>query len=367
MKRVLFLLFLLIGGIAGFLYVYLGIGAPKVIVPPLVGKELTSATKLLNSIGLHLKVAGEESSTTFPPNYIVSQKPLPGLSVRKGSIVEVIISGKGDMVEVPDLVGHRLDEVLAFIKEAGLALGDIVKINSLLAADNVVLGQSVSPHRRIRRGSKIDLLVSLGPATNKVSAPDLIGMSVDQAKGVLRGAGLRLGKVFERMESGTPGIIIAQSPKPYTDVPLGSEIDITVRKARPAASQPSPSHGKSVQAQAQAQLQTQGEESSTAVHLPGAEQPSPAITSGEKKEKIKMVIPKGTRLIDFTFKVPPGKREKLVEVIQIDPSGEHLVFKKKCRPGDTISLRLPAFGDNVIRVLIDGKFYSEDRYPWKKK
>ncbi|MCD6363446.1 MAG: PASTA domain-containing protein [Synergistetes bacterium] len=365
MKRVVFLLFLLIGGLAGFLYVYLGIGAPKVIVPPLVGKELTSATKLLNSIGLHLKVTGEESSTTFPPNYIVSQKPLPGLSVKKGSVIEVVISGKGDMVEVPDLVGHKLSEVLVFIKEAGLVLGDVVKINYLLAADNVVLGQSVSPHRRVRRGSKIDLLVSLGPVTNKVSAPDLIGMSVKQAKRVLQDAGLKLGKVFERVQSGTPGVIIAQSPRPYTEVPLGSEVDITVRKASPAAASQPPGE-ESTQATAETQSQLPQSGATSLASIPGTEIPS-ATAPQEKKEKIGMIIPKGTRLIDFTFKVPPGKREKLVEIIQIDVKGEHLVFRRKCKPGEIISLRLPAFGDNVIRVLVDGKFYSEDRYPWKKR
>ncbi|MBC7337342.1 MAG: PASTA domain-containing protein, partial [Clostridia bacterium] len=175
---------LIIGTVIGFLYVYLGIGVPKVPVPPLVGKEITEATKLLNGGGLNIKVVGEEESTTFPPNYIVSQKPLPGVNVRKGSFIEVVVSGKEDMVSVPDLVGRKLSEVNAFIKEVGLVIGDVITIRSLLAPSNVIIGQSVSPGIRVKRGTKVDLLVSLGYEVKEVSVPEVIGLPLDKAKSV---------------------------------------------------------------------------------------------------------------------------------------------------------------------------------------
>lgn len=347
MRRWKLLAIVLVSMIIGFLYVYLGIGVPKVLVPPLVGKEITVATKMLNSVGLNIKVAGEEESSTFPPNYIVSQKPLPGLSVKRGSTVEVVISGKGDMVLVPELVGRKLSEVNALIKEAGLVIGDVISIRSLLGAENTVIGQSISPNRRVKRGSKIDLLVSLGYEAKVVSVPDLVGLSLDEAKRVVQERGLKLGKVSERIEAGEDGVILAQDPSPFSSISVGGEINLVVRKAplkvtpeKPMETKPSPS-------------------------LPGAS--TEVVSATSSLEKIELAVPKGARIIDFSFTVPSGKAERLVEIIQIDSGGQHVIFSKKCKAGEVINLRIPAVGDNVIRVQLDGEFYAEDRYPWKKE
>lgn len=338
---------ILIGVVLGFLYVYLSIGVTKVPVPPLVGKEITSATKLLNSVGLNIKVVGEEESSTFPPNYIVSQKPLPGLSVRKGSTIEVVISGKGDMVLVPELIGRKLSEVNAFIKEAGLVIGDVISIRSFLGAENIVIGQSISPSRRVKRGSKIDLLVSLGYEVKEVSVPDLVGLSLNEAKKVIQEKGFKLGKISEKVESGEEGIVLSQEPSPFSSVSPGGEINLVVRKA--------PSKEvveKPVETKQETVLPT-----TTSMVSP----------STSSLEKIELAVPKGGRIIDFSFTVPPGKPERLVEIIQIDSGGQHVIFNKKCKSGETINLRIPAVGDNVIRVQLDGEFYAEDRYPWRKE
>jgi len=345
---------LIIGTVIGFLYVYLGIGVPKVPVPPLVGKEITEATKLLNGVGLNIKVVGEEESTTFPPNYIVSQKPLPGVNVRKGSFIEVVVSGKEDMVSVPDLVGRKLSEVNAFIKEVGLVIGDVITIRSLLAPSNVIIGQSVSPGKRVKRGTKVDLLVSLGYEVKEVSVPEVIGLPLDKAKSVIQEKGFRVGSVTEKVEAGEEGVVISQDPSPFSSLPPGGEINLVVRKSPPK----------------QSEIEASREEAkpittSVTPEIPG--RVKEAATSPQRLEKIELAIPKGARIIDFKFTVPSGKAERLVEIIQIDSTGQHLIFSKKCKEGETINLRIPAVGDNVIRVQLDGEFYAEDRYPWGKQ
>lgn len=347
MKKWKLLTIILVGISLGFFYVYLGIGVPKVPVPPLVGKEITAATKLLNSVGLNIKVVGEEESSTFPPNYVVSQKPLPGLSVKKGSVIEVVISGKGDMVLVPELVGRKLSEVNAFIKEAGLVIGDVISIRSLLGTENTVIGQSISPNRRVKRGSKIDLLVSLGYEAKTASVPDLVGLSLDEAKKVIQEKGFKLGKISEKVEAGEEGVVVTQDPSPFSSISLGGEINLVVRKAplkgapeKPVETKPGP-------------------------FLPGSS--SETLPATSSLEKMELAVPKGARIIDFSFTVPSDKAERLVEIIQIDSGGQHVIFSKKCKAGEVITLRVPAVGDNVIRVQLDGEFYAEDRYPWKKE
>lgn len=355
MKRLRLALVIIIGAVLGFSYVYFGIGAPKVPVPPLVGKEITEATKLLNSVGLNIKVAGEEESSTFPPNYIVSQKPLPGLSVKKGSFIEVRVSGKGDMVSVPDLLGRKLSEVNALIKDTGLLLGDVISIRSLLAPENTVIGQSISPNRKVRRGSKIDLLVSLGYEVKGVSVPDLTGLSLEEAKKRIQEKGFKLGKVTERVEEGEGGVIISQDPTPLSYLPLGGEINVVLRKALPK------------EKKEETVSKSSTEQAATSI-IPGVSGVTKeAVAPSEGYEKMELAVPKGSRLIDFKFTVPSDKPERLVEIIQIDSSGQHVIFSKKCKAGDTINLRIPAVGDNVIRVQLDGEFYAEDRYPWGKE
>lgn len=349
MKRLIVLVLILVGGIGGFLYVYLGIGASKVLVPPLVGKEITSATKLLNSVGLGVKVVGEEESTTFPPNYIVSQKPLPGLSVRKGTVVEVIISGKGDTVAVPDLVGRELSEANVFINEAGLTLGDVIKIRFLLAGEGKVIGQSISPTKRVKRGTKVDLLVSLGYEAKEGVVPDVVGLRLEDAKKAIQEKGFKVGRVSEKAEEGEDGIVLSQEPSPYSSLSFGGEVNLTVRKAIKEKPKETVSQGQSGVSVIPGETQTQ------------VSQPK------QEMERMELAVPKGARVIDFSFKVPPGKDERLVEIIQIDANGQHVIFKRKCKAGEIINLRIPAIGDNVIRVQLDGEFYAEDRYPWKKE
>lgn|GEM_PF-802995 len=353
MRRLIVLLMLLASVLVGFLYVYLGFGASKVSVPPIVGKELTAATKLLNGMGLGIKVVGEEESTTFPPNYIVSQKPLPGVSIRKGSSIEVVISGKGDMVSVPEFIGRKLDEVSAFIRDAGLVIGDVINIRSLLAGENVVIGQSIPPSKRVKRGSKVDLLVSTGYEIKETSVPDLIGMTLEEAKRIIQERGFKLGKVLEKIESGEAGVVISQNPPPLSPISIGGEISLTIRKQ------------SLVEVREEKPKETLQEKATDQLSVSATQRKPESIKT--EAEKLELAVPKGARIIDFTFKVPTGKEERLVEIIQIDANGQHVVFKKKCKAGDVISLRIPAFGDNVIRVQLDGEFYAEDRYPWKKE
>jgi serine/threonine-protein kinase len=68
-----------------------------------------------------------------------------------------------------------------------------------------------------------------GPAGGQVEVPDLVGLQVSEARRVLDGVGLELGKLTVRQVPDAPGgEILAQSPKPGASLGSGATVGVTV-------------------------------------------------------------------------------------------------------------------------------------------
>ena len=73
------------------------------------------------------------------------------------------------------------------------------------------------------------LIFALMGGEETVTAPDLSGLTLEQAGAQLESAGLKLGDVGERDTAEVePGAVLAQSPEAGADVGLGSTVDVTV-------------------------------------------------------------------------------------------------------------------------------------------
>ena len=71
---------------------YVSRGTPQVSVPDLSGLDQSGAAGALQAVGLVLGTPTQQTSTTVPAGQVISQYPVAGTSVAKGSTVTIVVS-----------------------------------------------------------------------------------------------------------------------------------------------------------------------------------------------------------------------------------------------------------------------------------
>jgi beta-lactam-binding protein with PASTA domain len=132
-------------------------------------------------------------------------------------------------VDVPQVVGLSASEAQTRLEDAGLTVKLAQGDYSTRVADGVVLRVQPAEGVSVKTGSRVTLVVSLGPPP--VPVPNLIGMSLDQVQVALRTAKLELGDV-SKAYSDTIAVdqVIRQSVKANEQAPRGSPIDVVISK-----------------------------------------------------------------------------------------------------------------------------------------
>ena len=187
----LFALVILLAGLAGGTGWYFGSGPGSLTqVPNVAGKAPDAAVAQLKGLGFQTGV-GQEYSTTIKQGLVANTDPEPGRTVSRGSLVTVKVSQGPRPISLPALAGQTLDAARQLITGAGALVGPVgqqfdakVPANTVLAASRASDGSDISGGGPYFEGSKVDLLVSVGPI------PDVSGKSVSDATATLQKVGL---------------------------------------------------------------------------------------------------------------------------------------------------------------------------------
>lgn len=194
--------------------------------PSIIGLKIRDAEKIAEDKGLLVKVTKSDFSKDFPIDYIISQDPSPYVLVKKGRIINVVISSGPPKVLVPDLIGMNFKEAQEIIYENKLLLGKIEEILDPDVGVGIIIEQSPSPKTYVEEDTKIDLKISKGVLGQ---IPSLIGLSVDEAKSLIVTSGYNVGKVINKSNPAYPsGIVWNQDPAPLTYGSPDTIIDIYV-------------------------------------------------------------------------------------------------------------------------------------------
>jgi serine/threonine-protein kinase len=139
-------------------------------------------------------------------------------------------------VAVPRVIGMEEEEAVAKLE----ALGFEVEIDreENKKDEGTVVAQDPRAGDEIDENSTVTIVVSEGPAD--VEVPDLKGSTEDEAKGLLKAAGLKLGEVTEdENEEVEEGTVFDQDPSADSIVASGTKVDITVAAAPETTEVPS--------------------------------------------------------------------------------------------------------------------------------
>lgn len=197
----------------------------EVTVPDVTGKQMTLARQILEDKKLRVNVA-ETYNADVPAGQVVSQNPTAGSKVKEQRLVTIYVSKGGEEIEMPDLTGLSKSDAEAQLKKMGLKLGSVYEKYSNEEAGTVIK-QDPKAGTKISRGQTVDITVSKGKQSHKVSVPDVTGVSLDAAKAALQSLGLKVGSVSKQESRQAAGTVVSQSPA-SGEVEEGSSISLVI-------------------------------------------------------------------------------------------------------------------------------------------
>jgi len=206
----------------------------SVLVPELKGLMIDDAIKQLQAQGFEYDMDSVYQMDA-KPGLVIEQDPDPKTKVKKNrTLYLTIITRTAPEVAFPELVEKTFVEARAILNSYGLRLGDTTYIPDI--ARDVVLdvkfgGERLNPGRPIPKGSTIDLVLGDGRGANEVQVPDLVGLTLEQARFALQGNSLTLGTVnyMGLVTDSLSATVVSQTPTPEDPkVSIGTPINVAL-------------------------------------------------------------------------------------------------------------------------------------------
>lgn len=224
----------------------------NVKVPSVTGKNIDEARRLLEAQGFDVEVQDSVYVDNTPKLSVTKQLPDADLTVKEGRTVYLTINrAVAPLVDMPDLRGFSFLSAKLYLQSLGLKLGstsykpDIAK-NSVL--EMAISGKPLTPGTKINMGSTVDFVLGSGEGSAELSVPELIGMTVAEARSYISSMNVSLGAVTpeggETVADNESAFITRQNPMPYeitsdgsksiNKIKAGQIIDVYVSGSKPA-------------------------------------------------------------------------------------------------------------------------------------
>lgn len=180
------------------LNVYLGFSTShgeKIEVPNLIGKNEKELSRILGTLELEYEVSETVYDPSKPSGTILDQDPHPSKStnvfIKKGRAIRVKVSKNTQMVDLPILVEKSERFAINVLNSRGFKYRIEYKpsVESAGAViEQLYQGKKVEAGKKVPIGSLITLIIGKRAEAMDVELPDLVGLTVCDAKSRLSGA-----------------------------------------------------------------------------------------------------------------------------------------------------------------------------------
>jgi beta-lactam-binding protein with PASTA domain len=202
-------------------------GAETVSVPDVTGIDETQAYGRIQNAGLTLGKVTRAPDAKVPLGQIVSQTPSGGLSVPKGSPVDLTVSTGAPVTTVPSVTGMIEQTAVNTLEGAGYKVSTTRGYSSTIAS-GAVISQTPVAGVSLATGSTVQIVVSRGvKPVQQVRVPALVGLTQVAANSELTALGLVPASITQS-DPANVGKVIVQSPLSGTMVASGSTVTITI-------------------------------------------------------------------------------------------------------------------------------------------
>ncbi|HTD32096.1 MAG TPA: Stk1 family PASTA domain-containing Ser/Thr kinase [Candidatus Elarobacter sp.] len=212
-----------------------GGGEASVDVPDLRGMSATRAAQELAQRGLQAKPVNENSEGV-PRDHVIRQDPAAGTKLARNAVVTLIVSGGLPRVTVPDVKGYNVADATRTLQNAKLKAKVLERFDATVPAQQVI---DVTPpvSAQVQQSSVVTLIVSKG--AQPIVVPDVVNMTVDEARKKLSPLGLRLNVAQQTASDTIPANMIAsQDPQPQSTAEPNAAVNVIVSTGPQSAAVP---------------------------------------------------------------------------------------------------------------------------------
>ena len=215
----------IVSGVALAFFKYLDVR--EVEVPDVVGMLAYNAVVILKENGLGADIIEVHDDTE--KGKVIRQKPEAGVLIKEGRNVELVVSLGPKLVKLPDVRGDYLSDARISLHNAGFKY-TIKEIFSEKPAGVVLDQKPLGGKHPVN--TEVELTVSKGPKLVVHKMPDLIGLTIEEARSKLIGLNLLLDEPPDEEPSKKflRGMIMEQNPAPGEDITEGSAVSVVVSK-----------------------------------------------------------------------------------------------------------------------------------------
>jgi serine/threonine-protein kinase len=210
----------------GLWYAILGPGT-RVLVPSVVGGNITQASAALTPLGLHTKVT-RVFSEDVQSGIIVSANPAGGARVKEGATVQLVISKGAERYIVPSILKLTPAAALTLLQSNSLVAGVVTEVFNAKIAQGLIISSNPPANTSVVKAASVDFVVSKGPEL--IPLISYLGKSAEQALNELTDAGFVVTPTYVYSDTVAVGAVISQTPESVTNAPRGSKISLIVSK-----------------------------------------------------------------------------------------------------------------------------------------
>ncbi|MFI3250875.1 MAG: PASTA domain-containing protein, partial [Eubacteriales bacterium] len=174
-------------------------------------------------------ILGDTITDDAEEGIILSQSPpANSLTSNPSEIIRVVVSGGPEVILMINIMNQEYFKAKVELQNMGLDVATPTYEHHDEIAANHVISYSPSERTELKPGDMVDMVLSLGPETRKVTLPNLIGENRTQAENKLDL--LNLVPVIKEEYSNTipAGQVMDQHPTAGTEIAEGTEINLQV-------------------------------------------------------------------------------------------------------------------------------------------
>lgn len=207
-------------------------------VPDVTGQNIVAAQKILEDKGFEIEIQDSIYVDSIAMSAVIKQSPDADATVKTGRTIYLTVNRSvPPLVDMPNLIGFSIRSAEMYMKSLGFKLGTVsyrpdIARNSVL--EIIYNDQNIKPGTKIPAGSTISFVLGSGLGGDEMDVPDLIGLTLNEAKSYLSTIKLSIGSVIATgaIKDSASAFIVKQSPAFLSDVTSGQKTTNKIREGQ---------------------------------------------------------------------------------------------------------------------------------------
>ena len=199
------------------------------VMMDVINRNLNDAIKLLKSENYRHEVSDTLYTNKFSLGTIIDQYTKPNTRVKSGRTVRLKIAHPEKSVAIPNLIGQSRRSAELELNQMGLLIDTVYTEYNPEYPNGTIAWQYPKAGDRRKKGMGIQITVSKGMPPNFFQVPNLIGLSINQAKDLIFKSRLKVGKIsYHQDQDLVPYTVLDQSIKDGTVLDVSATINLVV-------------------------------------------------------------------------------------------------------------------------------------------